>query len=54
MGKRCVSSVNGNLASAVLCPGNLFVSGNKRMKESDINDFHVPCHAHFRGVEATA
>ena len=32
-GTRCVSSVNGNLAAAVLSPGGMFVSGNRRKKE---------------------
>ena len=32
--KRCVSSVNGNLAAVVLCPGGMFVSGNKHKRKS--------------------
>ena len=41
--KRCLSSMNGNLAEAALFPGGVFVSGNKRNKEADIiHCRHVP------------
>ena len=40
-GKRCVSSVDGNLAAAVLSPGGVIVAENKRNKEVNIYHFHV-------------
>ena len=40
-GKRFVSSVDVNLTAVVLFPGGVFVSGNKRNKEVDINHFHM-------------
>ena len=47
-GKKCVSSVNGNLAKTGLSQGGMFVSGNKRDNEVDINHFHVFfAHAHL-------
>ena len=33
-------NVNGSLAAAVLYPGGMFGSRNKRKKEADINHFH--------------
>ena len=54
--KRCVSSVDGNLAAAVLSPGGVYISGNQRNKEFDINHFlHVfLARAHFGVLKATA
>ena len=53
-GTRCVSSANGNLTVAVLSPGGMFVSGNKREKEVDVNPFHISlAHAHVRVLKAT-
>ena len=39
--KRCVSRVNGNYATAVLSPGGVFASGNKRDNKADIDHFRV-------------
>ena len=46
-GKRFISSVDGNLAAAVLSPGGTLVKGKKRNKEADTYHFHVSlAHTH--------
>ena len=53
-GKRCVSSADGNLATAVLSPGGVFVSGNKHNKEANISQFYVfLAHAHLGVLKFT-
>ena len=54
--KRCVPSVYGNLAAKVLSPSGLFIAGNRRKKEVDINHFlHISlAHAHLGALKATA
>ena len=51
-----MSSVNGTLTAAVLSPGGLFISGNKRNKEVDINHFFHGslARAHLGVLKATA
>ena len=39
--KRCVSRVNGNYSTAVLSPGGVFASKNKRDKKVDFDHFCV-------------
>ena len=52
--KRKLTSVNGNLAPAVLSPGGMFVSENKREKKVDIYHFHISlAYAHLGVLEAT-
>ena len=43
-GKRCVSSVNGNFAAAILSPDGMFVSENKSKKKLMLTTsiFHLP------------
>ena len=54
-GKKCVSSMDGNLATAVRSPRGAFVMGNKRNQEVDINYFNIFfTRAHFRVLKASA
>ena len=47
--------MNDSLATAVLSPGGMFLSGNKRKREVGINQFHVSlAHAHLGVLKATA